>query len=196
MFFKSIVAAALLATSVSAQAGANSTIDPTTVDPTLRSQWCLAQQNTCGTLCSGDAFPNTCNSTFLTYNCTCTANNSAPGLQYYTGTLPTFICEFNFQECINATVGVAASQAKCTQDEKANCGHNNPDDFVAVASSSSSSSAAATATSSSASGASVAASATSTSSKGAAATMLAVGGEYAGAGIVAAGVAAAFGMML
>jgi hypothetical protein len=111
--------------------------------------------------------------------------------------LPTFICELNFQRCINATVGVAASQAKCNQDEKANCGHIDPNSFVATpSSSSSSSSAASTLTSSAPSGASAAASATPTSSKGAAATMLAVGGEYAGAGIVAAGVAAAFGMML
>lgn len=195
MFFKSVVAAALLATSVSAQAGANSTIDPSTVDTTLRSQWCAAQQNTCGTLCSGEANSNTCDSTTLSYNCTCTSNNSAPGLQYYEETMPTFICELNFQRCIANTVGVAASQAKCNQDEKENCGHIDPASFVEVAATTSSSSVASTSTSSGASVASTAASPSTTSSKGAAATMLAVGGEY-GAGIVAAGVAAAFGLML
>ena len=110
--------------------------------------------------------------------------------------MPTFICEQNFQLCINETVGVAASQAVCNQNEKANCGHTDPSSFEAVVSSSS---AASTPTSSGASGATVASTSstpTSTSSKAAAATMLAIGGEYAGAGLVAAGVAAAFGLLL
>lgn len=109
--------------------------------------------------------------------------------------MPTFICEYNFEKCINATVGVAASQAKCNQDEKENCGHLDPNKYVAPSSSSSSSSAAASSTSAAATVASTSASVTSTSSKGAAATMMAIGAEY-GAGIVAAGVAAAFGVML
>jgi len=153
-----------------------------------------ARLNTCGTLCSGNANPNICDENALTFNCTCVANNSAPGLQFYTGTMPTFICELNFQRCISSTVGVAASQAKCNQDEKTNCGHLDPNKFVAVVSSSSSS-ASSSPTSTGASGAGTPTSAPSSTSTGAAATMLAVGGEY-GAGMVAVGVAAAFGLML
>jgi hypothetical protein len=132
----------------------------------------------------------------LNYTCLCAANQSAPGLQYYTETLPTFICEQLFQICINETVGVAASQAKCNSDEKNNCGHLNPDTFVAAAPSSSSSSSASAPTATGSSGTAATPSAVSTSSsKAAAATMMAVGRDY-GSGIVAAGVAAAFGLML
>jgi len=45
MFIKSIIAVALLATSVAAQGSlANSTIDPNTVDPTTRSMSAVAQE--------------------------------------------------------------------------------------------------------------------------------------------------------
>ena len=45
LFQSTIVAAALLATTVSAQVGANSTIDPNTVDPTLRSTMPSAEES-------------------------------------------------------------------------------------------------------------------------------------------------------
>ncbi|PSS20078.1 hypothetical protein M430DRAFT_18260 [Amorphotheca resinae ATCC 22711] len=199
MFIKPALAVALCAGYVAAQAGANSTIDPNSVSATLRSQWCSAQLNTCGTLCSGDIYEgqNTCDTNTLNYTCTCASNQSTPGLQYYTGTMPTFICEQVFQDCIASTVGVAAAQAKCNSDEKNNCGHLDPNNFTAPASSSSSSSApTSTAASTSApASSSVAAAVTTSSSKAAAATMMAIGREY-GSGVVAAGVAAAFGMML
>jgi len=84
MLFKSLLAVAFVAASVSAQeTSPNSTLDNATIatiDLTLRStsisrsamlnwvrkadfhpdQWCTAQLNTCGTLCSGAAFPNSC----------------------------------------------------------------------------------------------------------------------------------------
>merc|ERR1712000_532833 len=58
MFVKSTVAVALFASFVAAQSTtSNSSIDANSIDPTTRSQWCLGQRNTCGTLCSGD-LPN------------------------------------------------------------------------------------------------------------------------------------------
>jgi len=176
-------------------------IDPSSVDPITRTDWCRGQQNTCGFLCApGGTTPdgNTCDNTALTYNCTCAANNSSPGLKYYTTSLVSYECEENFNRCITANVGVQAAQAKCTSDEMANCGHLDATKFVPPSASESSSSASTsptgTAGSGGASGTGTTAASTSSSS-GAAATMLALGGEY-GTGIVAAGVAAAFGLML
>ncbi|KAG0647538.1 hypothetical protein D0Z07_6567 [Hyphodiscus hymeniophilus] len=61
----------------------NSTIDPTTVDYTTRSQWCTSELSVCNQLCSNNPNANTCNDTTLSFSCLC-SNNSSPGLQYYT----------------------------------------------------------------------------------------------------------------
>jgi len=200
MLFSSIVVAAVafIAASVSAQTtSANSTIDPSSVPLTTRNQWCQSQMNVCGTLCSGSTLlpdGNTCNGTTLDFNCTCSANNSAPALVLYTGTMPTFICEQIFNNCNLANVGVAAAQAKCKSDEEANCGHFDPANFVAAVPSSSSSAASTTGTGT-AGGSSATGTASSSTSAAAAATMMAMAGQY-GSGLLAVGAAAAFGMML
>ncbi|KAF4632464.1 hypothetical protein G7Y89_g5675 [Cudoniella acicularis] len=195
MFAKSAVAVALLAGFAVAATSDNSTIDPSTVTLTTRSQWCQGEQNTCPILCGGASATtsNDCDPTTLNYTCTC-SNGSAPGLQYYTTTMPTFICEQIYQNCIVTGQNDAAAQKLCTTAEANNCGHLDPSKYVAPASSSSSS-AATTATSASAAG-QASGTATSTSvSKAAAATMAVMAREY-GTGLLAAGAAAAFGLML
>jgi len=190
MFVKSI-AVALLVGIVAAQSSGNDTINPSSVDPTTRSQWCQGQYNTCGTLCSGAINLNNCDPDTLTFNCTCTANNSQPGLQYYTETIPTFECELIFTNCNANNVGDAAAQALCKTNEQKNCGHLNPDNFTEAPATTTSTSATATPTSASA----ATGSATSTStSKAAAATMAAM--RNLGTGAFAVGVGAAFGYML
>ncbi|KAF5027180.1 hypothetical protein F66182_714 [Fusarium sp. NRRL 66182] len=92
----------------------NMTIDPNSVDFALRSDWCGAQQNTCDTLCSDDTSANECTEEDLEYECTCASNNSAPGLQYYTQTMPTFICQTLFAQCIEQNTGSARDQRECT----------------------------------------------------------------------------------
>jgi hypothetical protein len=129
----------------------------------------------------------------LIFNCTCTANNSAPGLQYYTQTIDTFECELNFQNCIANNTGDQAAQALCTSNEKKNCGQLSPDNFTAAAATTPTSSASASATQTSSVSA-ASGSATSTSSKAAAATMAAM--RNLGTGAFAIGVGAAFGYML
>jgi hypothetical protein len=188
MFARSVTFLALAA-GVLAQT-TNTTIDPSSVSLTLRSQWCQAQQNTCGTLCSGDYGNNTCSPDTLAYSCTCAANNSAPGLQYYKETMPTFICEQVFTNCISTNAGDAAAQALCTKNEQNNCGHLDPANFTAAAATTTSASSSATGTSASA----ATGSATSTSSKAGAATMAAM--RNLGTGAFAIGVGAAFGYMI
>ncbi|KAL3427985.1 pci domain-containing protein [Phlyctema vagabunda] len=156
------------------------------------SSWCSAEISTCGTLCGGDNGANDCDPDTLGYNCTCGSNSSAPGLQYYQQSMPTFICQQIYENCIVAGQNNAAAQRLCTQAQERNCGKLDVTTFVAPAESSSSSSAAATATSSSAS--SAVASATNSA---AAATSTAAAASYqAPVGVVAAGIAAAFGLLL
>jgi hypothetical protein len=104
--------------------------------------------------------------------------------------MPTFICQQIYQNCIVAGQNDAAAQMLCTESEEENCGKLNPANFTAPVTTSSSVSASATAANTASSSA-----APTTSSKAAAATMMAIGREY-GSGVLAAGVAAAFGMML
>ncbi|PVH78355.1 hypothetical protein DL98DRAFT_367629, partial [Cadophora sp. DSE1049] len=108
-------------------------IDPDIIDATTKSQWCLGQVKTCGVLCSGDLATNDCNTDTLKYDCTCQSNGSTPGLQYYQFTMPTFICEQIFDNCIADNTGNATGQVSCEEDEKANCGHLDPATFVAPA---------------------------------------------------------------
>jgi hypothetical protein len=123
----------------------------------------------------------------LAYSCTCAANNSAPGLQYYKETMPTFICEQVFANCIAAGVGDAAAQAVCKKNEANNCGQLNPDNFTAAATttSASSSSAASTSKASTATGA-----AASSSTSHAAAATLAANAKFFGTGALAVGLGA------
>ncbi|KAA8567346.1 hypothetical protein EYC84_010374 [Monilinia fructicola] len=172
---------------------ANNTIDPNTVDPSLRSQWCTGEINTCGTLCSGDYDSNTCDTSTLNYTCTCSSNGSTPGLQYYLQTMPTFICARRSTRTVLPQERTTPPRQKlCTQAETKNCGKLDPDKYVpAATSSAASSSASATATSSSTATSATASAATSS----AAASALNIGREY-GTGIFAAGVFGIFGLML
>ncbi|KAN0116893.1 hypothetical protein V8E51_002870 [Hyaloscypha variabilis] len=109
--------------------------DPGTIDDATREDWCEDELNTCTTLCSLATNMNTCNSTSLDYTCTCASNDSAPGLEYYTNTMPTFICEENFNLCSAAASNQSdstAAQEACAATEQSDCGHNDPSSFAAV----------------------------------------------------------------
>lgn len=137
----------------------------------------------------------------LTFDCTCAANSSAPGLQYYTQTLPTFICQQLFSSCIQSNAGNADGQDECKSKIQKLCATQNPPTIAEVSKQADASTAPATTTSSSSAGhasttsadksadQSASSSASSTSSKGAAAATMAP----AGAGVfamAAAGLAA------
>lgn len=101
------------------------TIDPNTVQLTTRSGWCGAQQNTCDTLCKDDTIKNNCNDDTLNWECTCSSNSSAPGLQYYTQTMPTFICQELFGQCIKQTNTQKGSE-ECKSNIESKCAEQNP----------------------------------------------------------------------
>ncbi|GKU01446.1 pci protein [Fusarium langsethiae] len=101
------------------------TIDPNSVELTTRSSWCGAQQNTCDTLCKDDTVTNNCNDDTLNWECTCSSNSSAPGLQYYTQTMPTFICESLFAQCISQTNTQKGSE-ECKSKIQSKCAEQSP----------------------------------------------------------------------
>ncbi|CAD6503511.1 BgTH12-03173 [Blumeria graminis f. sp. triticale] len=188
MLFQSALLMAALATGVLSQTNANSSIDPSSVDPTMRGkpQWCQGQSNTCGTLCGGDLEANECNPDNLIFSCKCASNHSAPGLQYYKETMPTFICEKIFDNCIKAGENSQAAQQLCTTNERANCGHLSPENFTSSAPSQSSSASSTTA-------GEAGASATSNKESGAVSTIVPV--RNFGTGALVIGVAAAIGLL-
>lgn len=148
----------LAAVSVSAQV-ANYTseldmkVSPGTVDPSTRRLWCRAQYDTCKTLCATNFNDNDCSEDDLSYKCTCSSNNSAPGLQYYTQTMPTFICNELLAQCIAENTQSSRDQDDCKKNIGDLCGTITPPTLSseksssAAAGASSTSSHAATATS-------------------------------------------------
>ncbi|KND90150.1 hypothetical protein TOPH_05131 [Tolypocladium ophioglossoides CBS 100239] len=99
-------------------------IDPNSVPVQTRATWCQAQTNTCGLLCGLNTKKNSCALVDLSFQCTCTSNNSMPGLQYYTQTMPSFICETLFSQCNTQQVGNADGQKACTDNIQKLCGQN------------------------------------------------------------------------
>ncbi|KAI8724981.1 hypothetical protein NCS52_00067900 [Fusarium sp. LHS14.1] len=171
----------------------NMTIDPGTVDFGTRAGWCNAQQDTCDTLCKDDTEENDCTAETLAWECACSSNSSTPGLQYYTQTMPTFICQELFAQCISQNAGSQSGQRDCKSKIQALCATQSPpkntasdddDDDATTTLTSATRSATGTAASASATEDTV----TSTSSDGfAAPTMAPAGG--------AAAAAAALGML-
>ncbi|OHW92530.1 hypothetical protein CSPAE12_08898 [Colletotrichum incanum] len=86
-----------------------------------RANWCVAERNTCKVLCQPNPTTNDCDSTTLEYSCLC-PNGSAPGLEYYEQTMPTFICQKAFEDCIAANVGDKNGQDNCTDTIRSQCG--------------------------------------------------------------------------
>ncbi|KAF5653460.1 PCI domain protein [Fusarium sp. NRRL 25303] len=164
------------------------TIDPNTVDLATRSSWCGAQQNTCDALCKDDTNENKCTENDLKWECTCSSNSSTPGLQYYTQTMPTFICEELFSQCIAQNTGSQSGQRECTSKIEDKCAKQNPPKDVVSDDDGTSSTATDTATTSATRASSeaatgTAASVTSTSSDAFAAPTMAPAGRGAAAAV-------------
>ncbi|OLN97007.1 hypothetical protein CCHL11_02254 [Colletotrichum chlorophyti] len=118
---------ALLALSAAASVSAQRKIyvasdlqNPGAIDISLRSAWCTGERNTCGALCDR-ATTNDCDVTTLEYSCIC-SNGTAPGLEYYDQSMPSFICMQAFSECNTANVGNRDGQENCTTSIKDQCG--------------------------------------------------------------------------
>ncbi|KAK1987099.1 hypothetical protein LZ30DRAFT_777860 [Colletotrichum cereale] len=96
-------------------------INAAAVTVNQKANWCVAERNTCKVLCQPNPTTNDCDSSTLEYSCIC-PNGSAPGLEYYEQTMPTFICNKAFEDCIAANVGDLDGQTNCTTTIKSQCG--------------------------------------------------------------------------
>ena len=62
----------------------------------------------------------------LSYDCKCSDNSSAPGLEYYKQTMPTFICNELFSQCNAQNVGDSRGQDECETEIRDQCGTLTP----------------------------------------------------------------------
>ncbi|KAM0599783.1 hypothetical protein ACHAPN_000822 [Verticillium nonalfalfae] len=111
------------ATLVSAQRkvySASDLNDINNISDNERTSWCSGQRNVCDELCN-PAPTNNCDYQTLQYECLC-SNGTAPGLQYYSDSLPTYICNRVFSECNAAAVGNANAQKTCLEQRDSVCG--------------------------------------------------------------------------
>lgn len=141
MLFKSVAFAALMAGSAMAQSStaasstssssaAAPTIDPESVDPQTKASWCIGQRNVCDTLCSKDAPTNMCNANDLTFTCQCSNDKTPAGIDTYKTSLPAFICNEAYGQCIKAHPDDALGQNGCKDDILSQCGDKDITKFV------------------------------------------------------------------
>ncbi|KIW42054.1 hypothetical protein, variant [Exophiala oligosperma] len=136
-------ASSVAATSTASQVmppAATASFNPAGISSTDAFNWCHAQLNTCPLICGGSASLNQCDDTTFTYSCVC-ANGTVPDCTAFTQTLPYFICQESYIQCINNNPNDAQAQSVCKQNEQ--CGTRNATAEVLSASSAAASSAAA-----------------------------------------------------
>ncbi|KIV77639.1 hypothetical protein, variant [Exophiala sideris] len=117
--------------------------------------WCHAQLNTCPQICGGSASSNQCDQTTFTYTCIC-ANGTVPDCTAFTQTLPFYICQATYSQCINNNPNNAEGQATCATNEKCGTRNATAEALAQTGSASSSSTASSTSSQASSSGATAA----------------------------------------
>merc|ERR1712230_234434 len=136
-------ASSVAATSTASQVmppAATASFNPAGISSTDAFNWCHAQLNTCPYICGGSASQNSCDDTTFTYSCVC-ANGTVPDCTAFTQTLPYFICQETYIQCINNNPNDAQAQSVCADNEQ--CGTRNATAEALAASSAAASSTAA-----------------------------------------------------
>ncbi|CDM30912.1 hypothetical protein DTO013E5_440 [Penicillium roqueforti] len=113
------------------------------VDSGTLSSWCSAQRNTCPDLCSSGTKLNSCDPTTLKFSCVC-SDGSTPNVTSYIQTVPFYVCQATYGQCINSHPNDAEGQRACKQ-ASADCGSKNAS-AVTTTSSAAATSASATST--------------------------------------------------
>ncbi|KAJ5082072.1 hypothetical protein N7532_011115 [Penicillium argentinense] len=104
------------------------------VKPDELNSWCLGQRNVCPQICEGGTKQNTCDPKSLQFSCIC-SDGTTPDVAPYVQTVPFYVCEANFGQCINAHPDDADGQKACK--EAAQCGSKNASSLSTTTSSSS-----------------------------------------------------------
>ncbi|ORY15037.1 hypothetical protein BCR34DRAFT_478576 [Clohesyomyces aquaticus] len=127
---RSVIAFSLL--SVAGLSTAQYSIDPNTVQLSLRDTWCFNQKTQCPLICTqygvSDLTPesNDCNPEDLSYSCVC-SNGVTPNVTQYSLTIPYYICTEAGNQCVAACgLGNNACSNTCRADHPCGAQHPNP----------------------------------------------------------------------
>ncbi|EED21714.1 conserved hypothetical protein [Talaromyces stipitatus ATCC 10500] len=168
------------------------------VSSTILGQWCQGERNTCPQVCGGSASANDCDSTTLNFDCTC-SNGTTPDLNPYENTIPFYVCQENYKQCIQNNPNDLDAQKQCKAN--ATCGTIILDAASSTSAAPSTTSAVSTAAATTIATTTSAASATKASGTAASATTshgvasLQISADHA-TGFFAAAMLAVFGMMM
>ncbi|KAF2994904.1 hypothetical protein E8E14_002859 [Neopestalotiopsis sp. 37M] len=149
MFATKVAVAALSVLTVVSAGNSTFSIDVDSVTLSTRAAWCTSEKNVCGQICSTSE--NSCEPTTLDYSCTC-SDGTEPDMNEYQDSLPYYICQQAFSDCISENTGSASGQKNCTTTISDECGTKvagSSSTTTTAAASSSSGTSAATAASSS-----------------------------------------------
>ncbi|KAJ5641015.1 hypothetical protein N7528_000640 [Penicillium herquei] len=92
------------------------------VKPDELNSWCQGQRNQCPAICKTGTKQNTCDPSTLTFSCVC-ADGSSADVTPFIQTVPFYVCEANFGQCINAHPDDSVGQEACKKAAK--CGNKN-----------------------------------------------------------------------
>ncbi|GAD96034.1 predicted protein [Paecilomyces variotii No. 5] len=166
------------------------------VSSTEKASWCTGQRNICPKICGGAAQTNVCDPDSLSFSCVC-ADGSTPDSSQYKQSLPYFVCEANFGQCIQNHPNDLDGQEQCKQQEKT-CGTKDATSASSSTSSAAASSAAATTMATSTTGgtaASTTAAKATAATSSSAASAAKLGQDYSAA-LLAGGLLAGFRFVL
>ncbi|KAK5806890.1 hypothetical protein VI817_001148 [Penicillium citrinum] len=100
--------------------------------------WCTGQRNVCPEICSTGTKQNTCDPKTLQFSCVC-SDDKTPDVSQYVQTVPFYVCQANFAQCIQNHPDDADGQKECK--EAAQCGSKNASSISTTTTASSSASA-------------------------------------------------------
>ncbi|OXV06603.1 hypothetical protein Egran_05627 [Elaphomyces granulatus] len=99
------------------------------VSSTEKASWCQGERNTCPQICGGAASPNDCESDTLTFHCVC-INGTVPNVALYQNTIPFYVCNSNYGQCIKNNPSDVDAQRQC-KNGLASCGTLNASASIA-----------------------------------------------------------------
>ncbi|KAJ5617127.1 hypothetical protein N7537_002241 [Penicillium hordei] len=134
----SIIFLSALATSVMADNSTDTYTFPAgfnigLVDSANLNSYCSAQRNTCPQICQQGTKLNSCDPTTLKFSCVC-SDGSTPDVTPYSQTVPFFVCQETYVQCIASHPNDADGQRACKK--AADCGSKNASAVTTTASTS------------------------------------------------------------
>ncbi|KAJ5683118.1 hypothetical protein N7462_006283 [Penicillium macrosclerotiorum] len=92
------------------------------VKPDQLNSWCEGQRNVCPSICKGSTKQNTCDPNTLKFDCIC-SDGTTPDVSPFIQTVPFYVCEATYGQCIDSHPNDAQGQRACKQ--AATCGKKN-----------------------------------------------------------------------